>query len=144
MTVAEIQLQQHLKKAGFSLTNPRKTVFSALQDREPQTMAELVTSCGNNLDRASVYRTIELFEQLGIVQKLHVGWKYRLELTDAFSHHHHHMTCLRCGTITAFSEDAELENRLHKLAEFHNFKPQDHQIEMRGLCHNCQVATRMI
>ena len=137
MNIGEIQLQQHLKSHRYSLTSARKVVFAALQDAEPQTMAALVKACAE-LDRATVYRTIELFEQLGIVQKLHIGWKYRIELTDTFMHHHHHMTCTHCGRIIPLPEDDELESRLWELATLRNFEPQDHQIEISGLCQACQ------
>jgi len=137
MTDVSTQLVSTLKQEGFSLTKPRQLVFEALQNYEPQTMRELVARCGANLDRASLYRTIALFEQLGIVQRLQIGWKYKLELSDAFSHHHHHFSCVRCGRLIALEEDPSLEARLHELAKAANFVPQDHQLEIRGLCDNC-------
>ncbi len=132
------QLTQSLKSAGYSLTQARKAVFSALQGHEPQTMHELVASC-KTVDRASVYRIIALFEQLGIVQRLQIGWKYKIELTGSFVHHHHHLSCLQCGKVIALPEDEDLENRLHDLASAQNFLPQDHQLEIRGLCQTCQT-----
>jgi len=34
-----------------------------------------------------------------------IGWKYKLELSNAFQHHHHHLTCLQCGGVTPLPED---------------------------------------
>jgi Fur family ferric uptake transcriptional regulator len=132
-------LQTHLKQHGFSLTMPRKAIFQAMQDQEPQTMSQLIASC-RQLDRASVYRTVGLFERLGITQRLQLGWKYKLELTDAFTHHHHHLTCSHCQAVIPLPEDKPLENRLLALAKSHGFQAQDHQVEIRGLCANCQIA----
>src|SRR6185503_6128377 len=111
MNVSELQLRQHLKQHGFSYTAARKLVFDALHNREAMSMAELVKACAAELDRATVYRTIDLFEKLGIVDRLQIGWKYKLELTDTFADHHHHLTCSNCGIIIALSEDSVLEDR---------------------------------
>ena len=132
-------LQATLKSNGYSLTKPRQTVFDALQNQEPQTMNSLVVTCHNRIDRASVYRTVDLFEKLGIIQRLQIGWKHKLELSDAFSHHHHHLTCSLCSKVIPITEDKLLEKQLRGLAAIHNFQPQSHQVEIRGLCQTCQV-----
>jgi Fe2+ or Zn2+ uptake regulation protein len=84
--------EKSLKQAGVSLTKPRQVVFKGLQHHKSLTMAELVAAC-TGVDRASVYRTTELFERLGIIIRIPNGWKYRLELGEAFHEHHHHATC---------------------------------------------------
>jgi Fur family ferric uptake transcriptional regulator len=138
MDIATLQLQQHLKQHHASLTSARKTVFHALLDREVMSMSELVTACIGQLDRATVYRTVELFEHIGIVQRIPMGWKYKIELTDSFNHHHHHLTCLNCSKVIPLAEDETLENRLNELAAIYKFKAEGHQIEIRGLCRDCQ------
>jgi Fur family ferric uptake transcriptional regulator len=132
----EQRLQDHLHRLGYRLTNQRKAVFNALSGQEPQTMHQLAAACPDT-DRATVYRTVALFEQLGIVQRLQIGWKYKLELTDAFSRHHHHMTCLRCGRVTSFAESPELARQLRWIAASNRFKIQGHQLEIQGLCARC-------
>lgn len=130
-------LHNTLKKHHQSLTNPRKIVFAALQDHEPQTMNQLVKTCANQIDRASIYRTIALFEKLGIVQRIQLGWKYKLELSDMFQHHHHHLTCNVCHEIYPLAEDELMETRLYKLAEDSGFKATNHLLEIQGVCSNC-------
>jgi Fur family ferric uptake transcriptional regulator len=130
------ELRTHLKKHRQSLTEPRRAVFAALRGHEPQTMQQLVVACPG-IDRASVYRTIALFERLGVVQRLQIGWKYKLELTDAFSRHHHHLTCLKCGRIISFDESPELERQLRWIAASNRFKVRSHQLEIQGLCSRC-------
>lgn len=90
------------------------------------------------VDRASVYRAVDLFERLRVVQRLNTGWKYKLELSDKFSEHHHHLTCISCGRTTPMN-GAELETLITKLAAGHNFRPTAHQIEIQGLCAQCQL-----
>ena len=138
MTDPKADFEIHLKRAGYSVTATRREVFAALQGKEPQTMRELLATCQGKADRASVYRTIGLFEQLGIVKRLQIGWKYKLELSDAFHHHHHHLTCTSCGRTTPFEENTELEQQLAQLAANHRFAMHDHQLEIQGICSDCQ------
>ena len=129
-------LEARLKAGGQSITVTRRVVFDALQNAEPLSMRELALRCAN-IDRSSVYRTVQLFEKLGIVQRLQIGWKYKLELSGEFIHHHHHLSCTRCGTIIPLAEDAAIERQLEQLAAQHGFTASDHQLEIRGLCAAC-------
>ena len=132
------QLRTTLKERGYSLTRARLAVFEALRDEEPQTMRELTAKVGSAADRASLYRAISLFEKLGVVQRLQIGWKYKLELSAAFSYHHHHLSCVGCGLTIAIEEDSGLEKRINGVAAAKGFQPTDHLLEIRGRCPNCQ------
>ena len=129
--------EKALKKNRVSLTKPRQAVFNALQHHRSFTMAELIAACPG-IDRASVYRTSELFEKLGILVRIPHGWKYRLELGEAFHEHHHHATCATCGASIALPEDPALETRLHELAARRHFTLTSHQIELTGTCAACR------
>lgn len=135
------ELIKRLKSAGHSATEPRLRVFSAMQAVDTQTMRQLITSCAD-VDRSTIYRTIELFEELGVVHRIPLGWKYQLELSDEFVHHHHHFSCDGCGVISVFAEDKALENRLIALAEAAKFKPSGHNLEIHGLCRHCREAAK--
>jgi Fur family transcriptional regulator, ferric uptake regulator len=141
MTDPMTQLKNRLKGQGLSLTFSRKLIFSALLDRETQTINELIKTCLGEVDRVTVYRNVALFERLGIVQRRPIGWKYRLELSDAFHRHHHHLTCLNCGRIIPLPEDPTLESRLKHLARNNDFLIQDHELEIQGLCQDCSPKT---
>ncbi|HUD06693.1 MAG TPA: Fur family transcriptional regulator [Candidatus Saccharimonadales bacterium] len=125
-----------LRQARFSLTKPRLAVLNAMIGREPISMPELAKLTKDELDRASLYRTIQLFEKLGVVQRLQTGWKYKLELSDKFSNHHHHLTCLGCGKVTPINE-TELEDFIERSAAANDFKTTSHQIEIQGYCSTC-------
>lgn len=130
-------LQSILKKHRQSVTGARLAVFSALYGQEPMSMHELVEKVGDEVDRSSTYRAIDLFEKLGIVQRLNTGWKYKIELTDIFNEHHHHLTCASCGKTIALNEE-NLEAVVEGLAHQHGFKVTAHQIEIQGICPECQ------
>lgn len=125
-----------LKQNGHSITSARVAVFDALVGCESININALVKRVGQ-IDRASVYRAVDLFEQLGVVQRLHTGWKYKIELTDRFAEHHHHLTCTNCGKTISMNEQ-ELELLISKLARDYDFTPTAHQIEIQGLCRDCR------
>ena len=100
-------------------------------------MHELLARC-TDVDRASVYRVIALFEQLGIVQRLQTGWKYKLELTEPFHAHHHHATCLQCGRTFVAPVPESVERHLQHAAAEIGFQLEHHQIELQGNCADCQ------
>jgi Fur family ferric uptake transcriptional regulator len=140
MATLDLRFDQYIKQRGYSITKPRRAVFQALLDKEPQTMQQLTNACWQ-IDRASVYRTIALFEELGIVHRLPSGWKYKLELTGSFSRHHHHLTCVQCGRVIAFDESLTIATNLEEIARSKNFHMKNHQLEIQGLCQNCQLQS---
>jgi Fur family ferric uptake transcriptional regulator len=127
-----------LRDAGLSVTKQRMYVFGLLEDCEPLTMYELYDLAKGQLDRASLYRIITVFEKLGIVQRINIGWKYKIELSDKFADHHHHLTCLKCHKIIPISEE-ELETFISGLSASHKFKPAEHQVEIQGYCESCST-----
>ena len=130
-------LQKILRQNGHSITTARLSVCDLLWDKEPQTMAELARNAIGTLDRASLYRTISLYEQLGIVQRIYIGWKYKIELSDIFTHHHHHISCLQCGKVSSITEEDAIEKLITEIATKHGFIAQQHQLEVRGYCKTC-------
>jgi Fe2+ or Zn2+ uptake regulation protein len=129
-----------LKKNGQSATKARLAVFDALLGQEPMRMHELVDRVAD-IDRSSVYRAVDLFERLDIVQRLNTGWKYKIELTDSFTDHHHHLTCTNCGRTVALNE-MHLESVIEQIAKQHGFAATAHQIEIQGLCSKCLATQR--
>jgi len=128
-----------LKKHGYSITDQRLLVFNLLLGQEPLTMHELIERANNQIDRASIYRIIGLFDQIGITQRLNIGWKYRIELTDKFAQHHHHLSCLSCHRVIPINKD-ELEDFMSQLAAAQKFTPVEHQVEIQGYCSQCSKA----
>lgn len=130
-------LQKVLKDKGHSMTAVRLTVCELLWNKEPMSMRDLAVRCGNKLDRTSLYRTIGLFEKLGLVRRIYIGWKYKVELSDVFTHHHHHIVCTECGKIVAMTEDEQIERLIAALAKRYGFAANSHQLEISGRCAQC-------
>lgn len=136
----QFRLKRALRQKGYSLTKTRQHVFNALVDSDTLSMNQLIRKLQSKMDRSSIYRTIDLFERLGIINRLQVGWKYKIELSEAFSEHHHHIACISCGKILAFEEPSSVNMQIDKIAEDLGFTNTHHSLEIRGLCPACKSA----
>lgn len=126
-----------LKRKGYFATQPRISMFRLLQERTSLTIEQLLLLLPSQ-NAATTYRNIKVFEELGIINRLQLGWHSRLELTDLFKHHHHHMSCINCGKVLVLKEDPIIEKQIRLLSSRQHFKSTDHQLEIRGLCPTCQ------
>lgn len=133
-------LKSLLKKEGYSLTKPRKVVFDLLINREPQGMQVLAKRAEGKADRATVYRTVDLFERMGIARRLNLGWKYKIELSDLFTGHHHHFYCTNCGRTYELPDNPMLETMIDTVSAKSGFAARGHQLEIYGLCGGCSAA----
>lgn len=140
MNAATQLLTQTLKEHDLSVTKTRSKVFCALEDSKPLSMNELIKKVSPEVHRTSAYRTVELFEKLGIVQRIQIGWKYKLELSNEFQDHHHHLTCTKCGRIESFQEPDSMHDILERIAAGKQFTLQRHQLELQGICSRCQAV----
>lgn len=129
-----------LETNGYRLTAARQITFKLLLHPQPQSMSEILAKANDTVDRVSVYRNIELFEKLGIVQRIYIGWKYKLELSDEFVAHHHHLSCLQCGKIIDIKDEAHINNFIAEVTRAAGFKPRRHLFEIDGYCKDCQKA----
>lgn len=132
------QFKKIFKKKELRLSGARLALYEFLAKHDrPLSINKLVTSLSAHADRASIYRNIELFERIGIVHKVYTGWKYRVELSEKFRPHHHHMTCINCGKIIPISLGERMEKAINNFGDKHGFRITDHQIELSGICKKC-------
>ncbi|MDD2399215.1 MAG: transcriptional repressor [Sulfurovum sp.] len=85
---------------------------------------------------ATVYRTLTLLEESGIVSSISFGVqgkKYEIGLKK----HHDHLICTSCGKIIEFFDET-IENQQEKIAKKFNFKMTDHTMKIIGICEACQ------
>ena len=118
------------------LTKPREAVFELLKKADrPLSHVELM-SASPDMDKVSIYRTIETFIRLGIVTSVPHGWKQRYELAAPFRPHHHHFLCLQCDMVEEIESD-QLEKMIQIFAQYQGFKVTGHTFEITGLCKKC-------
>lgn len=129
-----------LEKNGLSNTKSRRILFHILSNsHDPLTLPELVKLVKSSMNKTTVYRTLETFENIGVVKIVSSGLKHAYELSDDYVSHHHHMTCLVCGKIISFEESYKLLAELERLEEAYRFIIEDHNIELRGRCNSCRL-----
>jgi len=132
------KLEKILKNNRHNITKTRLRVFEMLLKlNKPISISDLIL-LGTNIDKVSVYRTIDLFEKLGIVHRVWTGFKSKIELSEDFSSHHHHFTCLNCSK-TINIESPKLEKELHDLESRYRFQLIQHSVELSGYCIKCRA-----
>lgn len=142
MTHQNHRLETVLREHNKNITAPRIAVYDELLDGKQVTIRQLSYRLKNTIDRASIYRTVQLFEKIGIVHRVYVGWKYSIELADDFQPHHHHLTCNNCGKIITIHDYPELEEAIASFASRESFMLTSHQVELQGICSDCNMRTK--
>jgi len=130
-----------LGEAGYRRGGARTAVVEALAGHScAVTALELEDELRRRqvrVGRASVYRALELLEELRLVQRFEAARGIAsYERVDPSGHHHHHAICRRCGRMEPF-EDRELERAIGQVAEQMPFEIAEHDVVLRGLCERC-------
>ena len=132
------RILQSIEKSPLRMTRKRKCLLEALiaTDR-PISAAALRDNAGlPESDLVTVYRTLEAFESIGIVQKIPLEESgYLFELTE-LDDHHHHFVCRECHRTERL--DICLGKELEKRAQKLGFTQISHLMEVYGLCKDCQ------
>lgn len=125
-----------LKERGFSITDERKLIFKELENKSPLSVSTLLENI-KYVDRSTIYRTLDLFEKLGFINKVYIGWKYKVELSEKYSPHHHHITCSNCNEIIPIQSEELVEQAIIHLCKINGVHHISHQLEIRGVCEKC-------
>ncbi len=131
-----------LDRAGYRLTEPRRSLALLIADREGHfTAAELVSSARARrlgVGRASVLLTLEVLEELGLVERLDMpSGEHAYVVCEPA--HHHHVVCSRCGRTTEI-EDAGLRVVVREIARRTGYRVDEHRLELFGLCPACLAS----
>ena len=133
-----------LDLAGYRLTEPRRSLAALIADQEGHfTAAELVSAARARrlgVGRATVFRTLEVLEEIGAVERLDLpsGEHAYVGCEPA---HHHHVVCSGCGR-TSEIDDAGLRTVVSEISRRTGYRVDTHRLELFGLCPVCQVADR--
>lgn len=128
-----------LQAKGLKITPQRQEILKVfLESDDNHLSAEEVhgkiTQKFPSMSLDTVYRTLGLFQGLGILTELNFGDRKSLFEIDR-SNHHHHLICTKCG-LSQEIDFCPLEHLDGK--RIANFKIQKHSFEIFGICANCK------
>ena len=128
-------IEQKCKKKGVKLTDQRKIIAKVMSNSQDHPdVNELylrVSEIDSKISIATVYRTVKLFEEAGIITKHDFkGGKARYE--EVNEGHHDHLIDVNSGEIIEFV-DEEIEILQKKVAEKYGYDLVDHKLELYGI-----------
>ena len=137
-------LKEELKKRGYKLTPQRRAIVDTIIISEGKHLTaeeiydEVKKDCPE-IGLATVYRTILLLEEMGIIYKLDLeDGCSRYELAHEHENHrHHHLICNNCGKVFEVQDDL-LDDLEQKIEKSYDFKIFDHSLKFFGLCKECR------
>ncbi|MEM6760234.1 MAG: Fur family transcriptional regulator [Pseudomonadota bacterium] len=120
---------------GLRMTHPRRVIAQVLEDSDDHPDVEELYNRASAVDIgisiATVYRTVKLFEEAGILDKLEFG-DGRARYEDAERDHHDHLIDLNSGEVIEFV-DAEIEALQERIAEKLGYELRGHRLELYGV-----------
>jgi Fur family ferric uptake transcriptional regulator len=131
----------YLKRRGLRYTREReyiiKEIFSRHDHFDVDSLYLRLRNKGMNISKASVYRTMPLLLETGLVQEVfHEDGHMHYE--HIYGHQHHcHLRCLQCGRIVEFRDDT-LNHLTERLAQQYNFDIKGHKWDIVGFCPKCR------
>ncbi len=132
-------LSASLKRAGYKLTAPRRAVVQVLEQEgehlSPNEVLALGRSIHPALGRATVYRTLDLLTELGLIRPILLGDTSQRYVASEGGHHH--LVCSGCGAIFEFDR-CGADRLATALAEQFQFEVRSHLLEFYGICKDCQ------
>ncbi len=132
---------QNLKDAGLKITLPRLKILQILDSSgvrhvSAEDVYKLLLGNGEEVGLATVYRVLTQFEQAGLVVRHNFeGGHSVFELAQNV--HHDHLVCVKCGRVEEFTDEA-IESRQEEIARKMGYELTDHNLNMYGLCPDCQ------
>jgi len=140
------QLNELLREHNIRITPQRKAILKILNDcrghhLETENIYELLAIRGDKTKKvglATVYRTMELFEKIGLVSRLSMEnspTRYELIIHDGLRHHH--LICLKCGQVQEI-EDSLTEDLKMQVLKDKGFQVADRPMKIYGYCNRCR------
>lgn len=120
---------------GFRLTGPRRQVAASVQRMHAGFTAESLCMANAGVGRATVYRTLKLLLDAGVICRLPMpdgAPRYQ----RALAKHHHHTVCTRCGMVAEF-RDSTVERLVRSVGKELDGQIVGHRMEFYVVCRAC-------
>jgi Fur family transcriptional regulator, ferric uptake regulator len=141
------ELLNEVEARGVRLTAQRRALIATIQEAtmhlDAASLLKLARERDPKIDRATVYRTIELLKRLGLIDELDLmhlnGEKHYFEVKT--QEDHLHLACFECGEIIEFTSPT-FEQLKQEIAAANQFEIQVIRLEVGGCCGACAVKKK--
>jgi Fur family ferric uptake transcriptional regulator len=134
------QIIGRLAREGHRLTTPRQAIIKLVAPRNDhfsaQEVWDEVRSQYRGIGRATVFRTLDLLAELGVLNRIHTGDGCH-RYTVCETRHHHHLMCVECGKVASL-EAGGIEQQIRRMAGEAGFELLTHHLELIGRCATCR------
>ena len=128
-------IRQSCERKGLRMTGQRKIIAQVLENAADHPDVEELYKRTSKIDPtisiATVYRTVKLFDEAGILDKLEFG-DGRARYEDAEREHHDHLIDVNSGRVIEFV-DSDIEKLQEKIANKLGYKLMGHKLELYGV-----------
>ena len=124
-----------LENRGYRVTEPRKAIAKLLEQKQESFTTEALSEELPSVGRATVYRTVKLFLEAGVVCRLSMMDGAHVYSLARLGDRHHHSVCVQCGAVGEF-EAATIDRALSTIGADIPGKVVDHRIELYVTCLN--------
>ena len=135
------QIIDRLTREGHRLTTPRQAIIKLVAPRQDhfsaQEVWDEVRERYSGIGRATVFRTLDLLTELGMLNRIHTGDGCH-RYTVCETTHHHHLMCVACGTVSSL-EAAGIESQIRRLAAEAGFDLLTRHRGLVGRCAACRA-----
>ena len=131
-----------LRKHGHKLTPQRHVVLKVMASSQdhltPEDIYEKARLVDPDIGRVTVYRTLDLLSNLGLLCRVHGENGCRSYMIRKPLEHHHHLVCSNCGKVVDFTS-CNLDEMERKLSQESGFDIKGHLLEFYGICGTCMT-----
>ncbi len=135
----EVEVAALLRDKGFKVTPQRLAIYNVLANTKAHPSAEMIFQQLQphypTMSLATVYKTIEILKEIGLVQALNVGedsFRY-----DANTTRHSHIRCMNCGRVDDL-EGIDTRSFIESVANSTSYRLTGQQFYFFGICPACQ------
>jgi Fur family ferric uptake transcriptional regulator len=114
-----------------------QTVFLSEDHPSVDVILQRLRERGEAVGTATVYRTLEVLVESGLVRAHDFGEGFKRYEAMAAQAQHEHLICERCGRVVEFQNE-RLERILPIIADEHAFQHSSHRVEIYGVCRSCR------
>lgn len=128
------------REKKIRMSHPRFLIYQELSNAKnplsPQELYQSLLKKQKRIGLTSIYRSLDLFESLGMAFKIINGSSVKYKLCES-EEHHHHIVCKGCGNVVEL-DFCDISDWSRKVIESTGYQVTDHQLNFYGFCMTCR------